>query len=871
DNNEDGLRDSVWLPLPLDVFFLDDGIDNDLDGLIDESQRMGEDGLDNDYDGVIDNAGEVTTAKNVEPERALFVYYGGNDGLDNDGDGLIDENDEQNRLFFTAPLTDGSGNPLGPINVRVNIEAPNFPTGLTVNGVPPNTTVTVSDVDVLDNDYDLVINNSQEYAFADPSGAWAPIQEWDALTREANVDLVINAFNDIDTSYLTALEFAADTHLTSTGEPVCRVVGRVAVLVEDATAKANLNIINGYAPHYGSLAGDGFNQDRMLSGGNAAGPPITRNLDQGLDPSEWDARILPLSGPAKAGSLAQMRTGAPDGEGLRVDAAALPADPLMYDAGFPGYGRVDDNGNALWASISGIDWDGNGWPYDGVIPFDYNLDNAFEFPNLQGVDEPQEYSPYRTPRNLVAENDGLNNDLILNAGTSDALTDEFGELGDWYYRTKRQLDLSAGIGVATSVLWRPLTIAHSFSRNDRHRLFDADGELLEKPEVSGLRLDYNYALAGQIDAMLSQDWGYNFGNRLLPLGLPLEAENFSLGLLRENVGVVPVGMSGNAAPLPQGILGNLIGDTGRFPADTGLRRLQLAADLVDRRDADHAQTELTAGVPDRWWNDTLGGSAAGDPRRIEYTAAGLESIRINEMMVRPVRRVETEMTVDPENPTYQALFKFDPADPPNYTTYRDPNWFSHPGAPDFLMLAENFETHPDYLNKIADYEALTGVTFAPSSGWHIRGSVEGSVEPFFRPLFLGNRTCWYTTSRDLAGAPDTAYELGLTEDPPDVVQFLFAPSAQLPPGRYYLLISTLDGTGARTAPEAWNLEYAVKYCVRNLTPPAAPNYPTDYRVFGSGKRADWDDILYDVFDQFYPFNVAAPNPPVPWQQLDPYA
>ncbi len=873
DNNEDGLRDSVWLPLPMDLFFLDDGIDNDLDGLIDESQRMGEDGLDNDGDGVIDDSVELNLARQVEPERALFVYYGGDDGLDNDGDGLIDENDEQNRLFFTAPLTDGAGNLLGPINVRVNIDAPNFPTALAVNGVPPNTTVTVSDVDVLDNDFDLVINNSREYVFEEPfdpvSGTttYQPMREWSVVKRELIDPItgrlyVTNVFNDINPSYYGAIAGYTIPHLTSTGEPVCRVVGRVAVLVEDATAKANLNIVNGYAPHYGSPAGDGFNQDRMASGGSAAGPPITRNLDQGLDPSEWDARILPLSGSVKAGSLAQMRTGAPDGVGLSV-AGALPGDPLALDAGFPGYGRVDDNGNALWASISGIDWDGNGWPYDGVIPFDYNLDNAFEFPNLQGIDEPQEFSPYRTPRNLVAENDGLNNDLILNASTSDALTDEFGELGDWYYRTKRQLDLPAGIGVATSVLWRPLTIAHSFSRNDRHRFFDADGELLDTPYVSGLRLDYNYALAGQIEEMLSQDWGYEFGNTLLPLALPAAAEAFSLGLLRENVAVTPVGMGGNAEPLPQGILGNLIGDNGRFPADTGLRSLQLAADLVDRRDADHAQTELSDGVPDRWWNDVLG-ALPGDERRIEYTAAGLESIRINEMMVRPVRRVETEMTVDPANPTYQALFKFDPADPPGYTTYLDPNGFSYPGAPDFLMLAENFQTHPDYLNKIADYEALTGVTFAATtSGWTAGGNAA--------PLFLGNRAYLYTASRYLGNAPDTAYELGLTEDPPDVVQFLFAPSVQLPPGRYYLLISTLDGAGAPTVPEAWNLEYAVKYCVRNLTPPAAPTYPTDYPVFGSGKRADWDDILYDVFDQFYPFSVAAPNPPVPWQQLDPYA
>ncbi len=882
DNNEDGQRDSVWLPVPQDVFFLTDGIDNNLDGLVDESPWMDEDGIDNTGDGLIDDQTEIDLAREVQPERAIFVYYGGNDGLDNNGNGLIDEPAEQ-KLFLTTRLPDGQGGWLGSgpdfmINVRVNPDAPDFPAALLplVNGVQPNTYIPVSnlnDVDVLDNDYDLVVNNTGFYAFdhpsTDPGYPWTPIRLWDALTREENMDHVLKAFNEIDTSYLTALGLPADYHLTIEGEPVCRVVGRVAVLIEDATAKANINRVHGLAPNYGQGAGQGFNQDRMDSGGTATGPAIARNLGLGLDPSEWDARVLPESGHLRSGRLAQMRAGAPEGVGFQVDHTALPAgtipDPAIfaYDAGFPGYGRVDDNGNALWASISGIDWNASGWPYDGVIPYDYLGIGAFQFPNLQGIDEPQEYSPYRPRRNLVAENDGRNNDLALNPATSNQLTDEFGELGDWYYRTKHQLELAADIGAATAFRWRPLTIAHSFSRNDRHRFFDTDGTLLEEPEMSGLRLDYNYAFAEQIDAMLSRDWAYTFGSRLAPLGLPVDAETFSLGLLRENAGVVPLGMSGNADPLPQGILGNLIGDNGRFPADLGLRRLQLAANLVDRRDADHAQTELTLSVPDDWWNDRF----ALDPvdyKRIEYTAAGIESIRINELMVRPVRRIEAEMTVDPTNPYYQVLFKFDPLNPPGYDIHLDPNRFSHPDprATDFLMLAENFETHPDYRNKIADYEAANGVSFAATtSGWNAGGT----------PLVLGKQAYVFTSTPYLAGAPDTAYELGLTEDPPDVVQFLFAPSVQLPPGRYYLLISTLDAAGAPTTPQAWHLEYAVKYCVRNPAPPLSPAYPNDYPLFGSGKVADWDDILYDVFDQFYPANLAAPNPPVPWQKLDPWA
>ena len=276
---------------------------------------------------MIDDSVELNLARQVEPERALFVYYGGDDGLDNDGDGLIDENDEQNRLFFTAPLTDGAGNLLGPINVRVNIDAPNFPTALAVNGVPPNTTVTVSDVDVLDNDFDLVINNSREYVFEEPfdpvSGTttYQPMREWSVDKRKL-IDpitgrLYSNVFNDINPSYYGAI--AGYTHSAP------HVDGRAGVPGGGACggaggrrhAKANLNIVNGYAPHYGSPAGDGFNQDRMASGGSAAGPPITRNLDQGLDPSEWDARILPLSGSVKAGAWPRCGRARPTAWGFR--------------------------------------------------------------------------------------------------------------------------------------------------------------------------------------------------------------------------------------------------------------------------------------------------------------------------------------------------------------------------------------------------------------------------------------------------------------------------------------------------------------------------------------------------------------------------
>lgn len=892
DNNDDGLRDAIWLPLPRDRFFTDDGIDNDLDGLVDESQRMHEDGLDNDGDGVVDDAAErdspEDSAKTVEPERAVFIYFGGDDGLDNDGDGAIDEADEQ-KLFCTTVIMDGAGNPLGNVDVRVNSNAENFPTGLTVDLGPPETvTVNItdpltdpnSDVDVLDNDYDLVVNNGQQHIFndadPDPPGTWQPIRTWSLVKREAYLAEVVEAFNEIDyNAYLQPLGFPIETHLTASGEPVCDVVGRVAVLVEDATAKLNLNIINGYAPNYAS-----YNEDRMTAGSGDSDriPPITRNLNLGVDPSEWDARVLPNMGPLTAENISQMRTGAPEGNGLSVytippfpgPQPPPPAAPLEYDLGFPGYGRVDDNGNALWAALSGIDWDGSGWPYDGVIPYDYTGAGSFQFPNLEGIDEPQEYSPYRTPRNREAENDGLDND-------GDGLIDEFGELGDWYYRTNRQLSLVQDIGATRSRQLRPVTIAHNFSRGDRFSYFDNFGELRDEPTLTGLRLDYNYALADQIKDMLSRDWGYLIGTRLNPLvdrlvaalvadGVPLpdaqdqadELAGFSLGLLRENVAVMPLEMAAGFAYEPIGILAGAINADpltdypDRFPADTGVRALQLATNLVDQRDPDHVRTTLSDTVFDLWWEGVLGGA----PREIEYSASGTESIRINELMVRPVRRIEAEVTVDPAAPDYQAMFNFEPAEPPAYSPSLDPNGFSYPTVPDFLVLAENFESHPDYRGKIA---AATALDFSSTtSAWSAGGDTT--------PLFPGNRAYVATTEAYLDNAPETAPELAFLEPPPDVVQFLFAPSAQLPAGRYYMLISTLDAAGNPTVPQAWNLEYAVKYCRRVDADPAVVGYPTF-----NGKVADYDDIIYDVFDEFYPEDVAAPEPPVPWQQLDPYA
>ena len=878
DNNEDGYKDSIWLPLPRDMFFVTDGIDNDLDGLVDEGPGMGDDGVDNNSNGIVDGATEVTLAANHSPERGIFCYYNENEG----------------RLMLTAPLLAPDGTPLPAIDVRVDPNAADFPTALlpSVNGVPPNATVTVDPgnpdhIDGIDNDYDLVVDgHGWHYIFFpdDPSGlTWSQFTQraLDRLLWPRQEDRVQGAhpiysgyypyywttdFPDLypdDQDPTQPLDPPMPLVLTSTGEPVCEVVGRVAVHIEDATAKANLNLVNTYGPNF-----EAFNEDRMTAAVAADEPVLSRHLGLGLDPGEWDARVLPGIGPVISGSMGQIRTGAPRGQVDRVNAPAggppppPPYEPVHYDAASPGYGRVDDNGNALWASIVGIDYNNSGWPYDGIIPYDYDLDGAFEFPNLQGVDEPQEYFPFRPKRNLVAETDGINNNLAVND-----LTDEFGELGDWYYRTNRQLPIVDGIAATISRKLRPLTIAHSFGHGDRFSYFDNFGELRDEPTLTGLRLDYNYALADQIKDMLSRDWGYNIGARLNPLvdwfvaalvadGVPEpdaqdqadELAGFSLGLLRENVAVEPGPFDLTISYPPIGILAGLIdGDPAtdypdRFPADTGVRALQLATNLVDQRDPDHARTTLSDTVFDLWWQDLTGNDA-----EIEYTASGTESIRINELMVRPVRRIEAEATV---------------AGDPNYQAYLDPNTFSYPGLLDFDVSFDTLESHPDYSGKVAGVGGIQetlGIDLSTiTSGWQRGGDTT--------PLFLGDRAYVATSSQYVEGAPATDPVLGLIEEPPDVIQFLFAPTAGLPPGRYYMLISTTDAGGNSTVTDARNLEYAVKYC-HPSSPPVAPlRQGTPHE-----KSVDQDDIIYDVIDEFYPLDPDNPNPAVPWQQLDPYA
>src|SRR5690606_19796927 len=134
DNTGDGVKDAMWIPVPQDVDFSDDGIDNDLDG-------------------VIDNPGEV----------ARFLYW----------------DETAQRMMLTAPIV-AYGVPLVVIpDVRVlpeegtavDTERLAFKYGIAdddmaaLNSDPTRWSVVSSynhlSVDRLDNDHDFIEGNAR--------------------------------------------------------------------------------------------------------------------------------------------------------------------------------------------------------------------------------------------------------------------------------------------------------------------------------------------------------------------------------------------------------------------------------------------------------------------------------------------------------------------------------------------------------------------------------------------------------------------------------------------------------------------------------------------------------------------------------------
>ena len=218
DNDGDGKTDSIWIPIPIDLYFTDDGVDNNLSGWTDEQQ---DNGLNDDgnveagdmgiNDALVYYQGDDNTPKAFNDpdeaiESAVFAYYAGDDGLDNDGDGIVDDADPDengsgpNRgLFLTAPLpgvsfyldlnADGVAYDLVPDEATYQdlIGPPNNLSPATALAasmkplrmiLPPVVRVLkdgiavelgAQNVDTIDNDYDLVVNDYSAYCYVGPN------------------------------------------------------------------------------------------------------------------------------------------------------------------------------------------------------------------------------------------------------------------------------------------------------------------------------------------------------------------------------------------------------------------------------------------------------------------------------------------------------------------------------------------------------------------------------------------------------------------------------------------------------------------------------------------------------------------------------
>jgi hypothetical protein len=909
DNNGDGLKDAIWIPLGRELFFSggellndgaknrldDDFIDNDLDGMVDENQENGNDDTDND--GLPDDEdGDGFPDDNDERiEIASFVYNGAVDGLDNDGDGATDEADED-KFFLTSPLpglripvdlnADGLVPDLVP-NGATGVLVPltvTLPNTIGVNyidnlGAPQTAILDVTDVDVIDNDYDMLANDYHVYAYVGPNtdtlppplygppfgitgfedigeeystafgvpiirsiesgrtnnpfglpvgfyDSWLHVGNWlpgDAGSFQA---AHLKAYNDIHVpavfggpgnlaisppsgdfwsdSLASTTTFNFDSlapylRITHSGEAVCELVGRAAITVRDESAKMNMNVAGAHT-----------------------GEPIQgyiRALGDGVTPGEIDTRILPDIGWNRASYMWRVLTGYPE------DDFALTA-AFDEDVIFPGDGRVDDNANILLAALNGKDDDGDGLIDEGLRlpPLGDPLFDVYyaELGAWEGVDESAELQRFRPLPNLQAEGrnpyqvSGVAVDVLNNNNDLSGIINERGELGDFLLKDTLEIKLAEDIGDARYGYMRNSISAYSTDRNTNF-IFGGTGIRAVN------KLDYNFATPQQIAANLLLTNSYEVTtNRTDVFGAATtDVRFFSAGLLQSDLHIR------SSIDVPNNHFGILDGGVEYLPADGVLRAMQAAVDIVDNRDRGHSRSVLTTErmdlvpqdvarsaavydaypltlslrerIPDNelfpleeienylframdvsrrlqfeddWWTQTagvLGLSAFPEQRKISYTVSGNEAIRINEIMVRPVRRIEAEtvtnvlLAADPMNLAASPLTNFDPTP------------FDLGGNPAIL---------PQF-----DVDREVG----PGIGWVL---TDGAL--------LGDTTY-------ISNVVDPAV---LVADDTDILEFAIRQETGLPPGHYYLTLDTRIGGLGTVFPQSPGpgvLQAAVKY------------------------------------------------------------
>ncbi len=918
DTTGDGMRDALWTPIARDVDHYADWIDNTLDGLVDPS-RNGTPLFESapfvyreaqarfDYEtGLWTPPYEIWGGTPGEQLWLTVPLPGMTMQVDLNSDGVFDERDH---------YCDEFGN-CGPVFVRLpDIVQVTTITDLDSLGNPiiGSITLTRDNVDVRDNNYDLFVNSFRNYAYigphaplsgdayqqfyfrnqipaardedparynrwmpyediaqSDPSWHWSERDRQDALFAAANhrayhdinVDAAFGGPDNLEFFFVNqngdtgTISPALDRilrrpnalRITCSGEPVSEIVGRAAIHIADEAGKANINTAGGYVHVRYFDDSDGVFKYRFQ-----------RALHQGVSSFEYETRILPYIGVERAPDLWGMRTGALQINGFEPNPTGAQYD---RDAAHPGYGRVDDNGNALLLALSGRDDSGSELIDDGLhlpritpnpatltaiqefvrtetIPSFTNLLADMEFREwlpywsqhgrFEGIDEPQELRLFNPLRNLVAEFD----------------TDFDYDIGDRLFLRKEELTRHHEIRSdgAWSFL-RNLVTVNSDTRN----IFAVQGHGVK---MNFLKIDPNTATPQQLAAtLLIQGDVSNIADGLWTAGA---GRDFADGLRQ----------------FDRSYEGHLFGQAdGVFPADPVLQTVRLALDIVSARDrnaqrhrlitenlirnphtyADYLQMEIAnfettlpqeqinererildhelmpvgdvqeylndaLGVtpddkrliaPDRWWKEQT-----GEDRLFQYAAASTDAIRINEIMARPVRRVEAETQPLPGQSWSWDLLTLLEAyyNAQGMTFDATPYADNLNPAPYDGMLSFDVVTPPPFI-----WPSLVDIN---EPAWRLQSAYDYPLggNLVHQPL-LGERTAWTYE----APPPDPSlshWPISPTGDfiNPDIIEFRFRPSDGLPPGRYYLKVNVTDQFGNMTVVEPGVLDYTIKYAI----------------------------------------------------------
>lgn len=823
DNDGDGFRDSIWIPLAQDYLIQRTEPEDAYDPIVDV-----------DFNLEMPNQDLPDPLRPQRDARSSVLFY----------PGTLEPRNGRNGWFLTAPLL----NPDGSFIVLRNLYAAGLPFDSASTGPAGGL------LDAVDNDYDGIINYHVEYYARrdgrDPTEAELELPLGKHILSKAKFEQLLGlGFTEIHEHYLPNPNYRVCT----TGEPFCELAGRAAILIRDETSKVNMNAAGAHYLDAPSLIlaqlDDTTLSPAALAASDLEDPFLNfwlPSFASGASTGEYLTQILPRVGPSRGLKFWNLLTGAPNGsmhtgEDMSGD---VPAE-YLYDVTLPGYGFVDDNANAFMLAFNGIDDNGNGLIDEGtntgdnLTPeqvelacayalrcgiLDTNLSAAqnaalayrrfIAMGILEGVDEPGEFQQSRPNRNRLAEADGIDSDR-------NGVIDEIGELGDRPLPTrdylKRAMLNEEVIGGAPAKFasnfvgrLRPFVTIESGLKNNRTEK-DENGNV----ETLGPKLNYNIASAAQLAKAFIEDWKLDEQNlydpekplterlssRYQPEDVealtgryitgsmtPAEADEFLTTAFLQ-------GMRSEGA-YKKNVTINIDGSPVQFdiPNDPQLRAMQLAANIVDSADTDYARTELSTDQLqqfefDPWWYalQIAGGTLPEMAKKpISYTVAGIEAIRINEIMVRPVRRIEAELDWDNGGP--DDLF-YDPAIAIG-SAYRV----------DRYSIGTEVRSIPGYAN--LKYAAASNMW---DLGWNPQVAFPDGVIGGSAVMGTTAGVANVTVSDTDTPANSRTFPLA------NVIEYRFGPSKHLPPGRYYLTFNTNNSVGEPILDSAANLKFAVKY------------------------------------------------------------